>query len=60
MCGISDEAIYHCLLMETALTLEKALEIAQGMGTALQNVREMQGNPQAEPVSRGGPCGDHD
>ena len=36
--------------METALTLKKALEIAQGMETALQDVCEMQGNPQAEPV----------
>ena len=49
MCGNSDEAIQRPLLMETALTLKKALEIAQGMETALQNVREMQGNPQAEP-----------
>ena len=41
VCGISDKAIQRCLLMEAALTLKKALEIAQGMETALQNVREM-------------------
>ena len=39
VCGISDEAIHDHLLMKTALTLKKALEMA------LQNVREMQGNP---------------
>ena len=39
MCGISDEAIHYPLLMKTALTLKKALEMA------LQNVQEMQGNP---------------
>ena len=38
------------MLIETALALKKALEIAQGMETALQDVHEMQGNPQAEPV----------
>ena len=43
VCGISDEAIQRRLLIEAALTLKKALEIAQGMEAALQNVREMQG-----------------
>ena len=36
VCGINDKAIHDRLL---ALTLKKALEMA------LQNVREMQGNP---------------
>ena len=39
VCGISDEAVHDHLLMKTALTLKKALEMA------LQNVHEMQGSP---------------
>ena len=36
--------------MEATLTLKKALEVAQGMETALQNVCKMQVNPLATPA----------
>ena len=36
--------------MEATLTLKKALEVAQGMETALQNVCKMQVNPPATPA----------
>jgi len=42
VCGINDEAIQRRLLAEPSLHLKRALELAQGMETAAQNVREMQ------------------
>ena len=41
VCGISDKATQCPLLIETALTWKKALEIVQGMEMALQNVCEL-------------------
>ena len=47
VCGINDEAIQCCLLMEATSNLKKAFRVAQGMATASQNVHKMQGIPQA-------------
>ena len=41
--------LQHHLLMKTTLTLKKALEIAQEIETASQNIHEMQGIPQVTP-----------
>jgi len=43
VCGINDEAVQRRLLAEPSLDLKRALELAQGMETAAQNVREMRG-----------------
>ena len=41
VCGISDKVTECHLLIETALTWKKALEIVQGMEMVLQNVCEL-------------------
>ena len=49
VCGISDSAIQRRLLGEVPLSLEKALQLAQGMETAARNVKELQGGTAATP-----------
>ena len=43
VCGINDSAIQRHILAEVPLSLEKALQLAQGMETAACNVKELQG-----------------
>ena len=52
VCGINDSAIQRCLLAEVPLTLDKALKLAQGMETAAQSVRELQGVQRQPPLER--------
>ena len=49
VCSISDGAIQCRLLGEVPLSLEKALQLAQGMETAVRNVKELQGGTAATP-----------
>ena len=50
MCGINDSAIQRRLLAEVPLTLDKALKLAQGMETAAQNKKELQGGTASAPT----------
>ena len=43
VCGINDKVVQRRLLSESALSFDKALSIAQGLETAAQNVKELQG-----------------
>ena len=43
MCGIKNTAIQRRLLADVPLSLDKALKLAQGMETAAENVKELQG-----------------
>ena len=43
VCGIKDKVVQRRLLSESALSFHKALSIAQGLDTAAQNVKELQG-----------------
>ena len=43
VCGINDKVVQRRLLSESALSFHKALSIAQGLDTAAQNVKELQG-----------------
>ena len=45
VCRVNEETIQRHLLAELGLTLKKALEIAQGLGAAARNVREIQMKP---------------
>ena len=45
VCGVNEETIQHCLLVESGLTLKKALEIAQALEAAARNVREIRMKP---------------
>ena len=47
VCGINDSAIQRRLLAEVPLSFDKALKLAQGMETAAQNVKELQGGTQS-------------
>ena len=47
VCGLRSEAIQRRLLAEENLTLKKAQELALGMETAAENVRELQGTRRA-------------
>ena len=47
VCGINDKAVQRRLLSESPLTFEKALSLAQGLETAVQNVKELHGGPVA-------------
>ena len=49
VCGINDSAIQRRLLAQVPLSLEKALQLAQGMETAARNVKELQGGTAATP-----------
>ena len=49
VCSISDSAVQRRLLGEVPLSLEKALQLAQGMETAARNVKELQGGTAATP-----------
>ena len=49
VCSISDGAIQRRLLGEVPLSVEKALQLAQGMETAARNVKELQGGTAATP-----------
>ena len=49
VCSISDGAIQCRLLGEVPLSVEKALQLAQGMETAARNVKELQGGTAATP-----------
>ena len=42
VCGITNEAVQHRLLMESELTFTKAVEMAQSMEAAAQDAREIQ------------------
>lgn len=42
VCGINNEAVQHQLLMESELTLTKAVEMVQSMEAAAQNGKEIQ------------------
>ena len=50
VCGINDSAIQRRLLAEVPLTLDKALKLRQGMETAAQNVKELQGGTVSAPA----------
>jgi len=45
VCGVNDSAIQKCLLAESGLTYEKAVELALSAETAAQNVRELRAKP---------------
>ena len=47
VCGINNKAVQRQLLSESPFTFEKALSLAQGLETAAQNVKELQGGPVA-------------
>ena len=47
VCGLRSEVIQRRLLAEENLTLKKAQELALGMGTAAENVCELQGTRRA-------------
>ena len=49
VCSISDSAVQRRLLGEVPLSLEKALQLAQGMETAARNVKELQGGTVTTP-----------
>ena len=49
VCGINDSAIQRRLLVEVPLSLEKALQLVQGMETAAHNVKELQGGTATTP-----------
>lgn len=49
VCGINDSAIQRRLLAEVPLSFDKALKLAQGMETAAQNVKELQGSTASIP-----------
>ena len=49
MCGINDDTIQKKLLAEAKLTYTKALELAQGLETAAQNVKEISCKETASP-----------
>ena len=46
VCGINDEQIQHHLLAKSKLNLKRALETAQSLETAAQNVQALQGTSQ--------------
>ena len=48
VCGINEAVIQRRLLAEPRLTLQKALELAQGMEAAAQNSRELRQVPKQE------------
>ena len=50
VCGINDKKIQRRLLAESKLTLKRALDIAQSLETAAQNVQALQGTSQQPPV----------
>ena len=43
VCGINDKVVQRRLLSESPLSFDKALSLAQGLETAAQNVKELQG-----------------
>ena len=49
VCGINEEQTQRRLLAESKLTLKRALEIAQSLETAAQNVQALQGQPPVQP-----------
>ena len=49
ICGINKEQTQHHLLVESKLTLKRALEIAQNLETASQNAQALQGQPPVQP-----------
>ena len=53
VCGMNNEQIQRRLLAESKLTLKGALEIAQNLETAAQNVQALQGTSQQMPVNPG-------
>ena len=55
VCGINDTAIQRRLLAEAKLSFAKAIELAQGMETAAQNVKQLQstGHKQEVPGATG-------
>ena len=64
VCGMQSENIQKVLLTKANLTLEKALEIAQGMEAAALQAKELKGSQPSNSVhttvetpARRGPCG---
>ena len=49
VCGINNEKIQQRLLAEAKLTYAKAVEIAQGLETAVQNIKELSTKMKEEP-----------
>ena len=50
VCGMSSESIQKVLLTKSDLTLEKAIEISQGMDAAAKQAKELKGSPCETPV----------
>ena len=50
VCGINDSSIQRRLLAEVSLTLDKAHKLTQGMETAAQNMKELQGGTTSAPA----------
>ena len=50
ICGINNDQIQHHLLSESKLTLKRALELAQGLETAMQNTQMLQRTAVTAPV----------
>ena len=48
LCGINDPNTQRRLLSEVDLTFQKAFEIAQGLESAVQNLKTLQGSPSKE------------
>ena len=52
VCGIRGEAIQRSLLTEKDLTLVQAIEVAQGMEAAENNVKNLKGHSADSPMQR--------
>ena len=55
VCGINDTAIQRHILAEAKLLFPKALELAQGMETAAQNVKQLQSTRHKQEVPGAAP-----
>ena len=50
VCGLLSEAIQKALLAKADLTLDKAVDVAQGMEAAAQRTKELKGSQRSDPV----------
>ena len=57
ICGINDDHVQRRLLLEKALTFEKALELAVSLETAKKNVSELQSTAMPQLQERRTPTG---